>query len=168
MIRKVLRGLRAEDLRDASKTIPDKTSEEVAGGDLVMVDVVVVTPEPREYVVIDDPLAAGLEPIDAHLSTSSRAIDEAANESSPEATGDDAIAMERAFRYAWHHEELRDDRVLFFVDHMPPGMYHYRYLARATTLGTFVVPPTRAEEMYVPEVFGRTGATVLRIGEKRP
>ena len=35
-------------------------------------------------------------------------------------------------------------------------MYRYRYLARATTLGTFVVPPTQVEEMYTPEVFGRT------------
>jgi uncharacterized protein YfaS (alpha-2-macroglobulin family) len=28
-------------------------------------------------------------------------------------------------------------------------------LARATTPGLFVVPPTKAEEMYHPETFGR-------------
>ena len=43
------------------------------------------------------------------------------------------------------------------------GMYHYRYLARATTFGTFVVPPTKAEEMYVPEVFGRSGAITVEV-----
>jgi hypothetical protein len=46
---------------------------------------------------------------------------------------------------------------------MPAGVYRYRYLARATTLGRFVVPPTRVEEMYQPEVFGRSAASVVEI-----
>jgi uncharacterized protein YfaS (alpha-2-macroglobulin family) len=58
---------------------------------------------------------------------------------------------------------LRDDRALFFVDDMPPGVYRYRYLARATTRGKFVVPPTIAKEMYQEEVYGRTGATEVRV-----
>ncbi|KYF82970.1 hypothetical protein BE11_26595 [Sorangium cellulosum] len=62
--------------------------------------------------------------------------------------------------------EIRDDRVLFFVDHMAAGMYRYRYLARATTLGSFVVPPARAEEMYSPEVFGRTGAISVKVSTR--
>jgi uncharacterized protein YfaS (alpha-2-macroglobulin family) len=31
-------------------------------------------------------------------------------------------------------------------------------MARATTPGTFVVPPTKAEEMYMPETFGRSAS----------
>ena len=54
-------------------------------------------------------------------------------------------------------------RVLFFVDAMAAGVYRYRYLARATAMGTFVSPPAKAEEMYAPEVFGRTAATTIRI-----
>jgi uncharacterized protein YfaS (alpha-2-macroglobulin family) len=42
-------------------------------------------------------------------------------------------------------------------------MYHVRYLARATAIGSFVVPPTRIEAMYVPEVYGRTAATTLAV-----
>jgi len=38
------------------------------------------------------------------------------------------------------------------------GSYDYSYIVRATTPGTFLVPPTKAEEMYSPEVFGRTGS----------
>jgi hypothetical protein len=45
-------------------------------------------------------------------------------------------------------------------------MYRYRYLARATSLGSFVLPPTKVEEMYMPEVFGRTGAETITVGEK--
>jgi uncharacterized protein YfaS (alpha-2-macroglobulin family) len=52
---------------------------------------------------------------------------------------------------------------LFFVDDLPAGLAHYRYLARATTLGQFGLPPTRVEEMYTPEVFGRTGAAELGV-----
>ena len=33
------------------------------------------------------------------------------------------------------------------------GVHTYRYVARATTPGTFVVPPAKAEEMYTPEVY---------------
>jgi uncharacterized protein YfaS (alpha-2-macroglobulin family) len=46
---------------------------------------------------------------------------------------------------------------------MPAGIYHYRYLARATSLGRFVAPPTRAFEMYQPEVFARTGASIVEV-----
>jgi hypothetical protein len=38
------------------------------------------------------------------------------------------------------------------------GVYEYTYIARATTPGTFVVPPAKAEEMYSPEVFGRSSS----------
>jgi uncharacterized protein YfaS (alpha-2-macroglobulin family) len=58
---------------------------------------------------------------------------------------------------------MHDDRVLTFVEHMPEGMYHYRYLARATTLGTYVVPPTKVECMYEPEVFGRNASSRLEV-----
>jgi len=54
--------------------------------------------------------------------------------------------------------------VLFFADDMAAGMHRYRYLARATTHGAFIVPPTRAEEMYAPEVFGRSASVPIRVG----
>ena len=56
----------------------------------------------------------------------------------------------------YEHEQLRDDRAEAFTTFLPAGTYTYSYVARATTPGTFVVPPTRAEEMYAPETFGRT------------
>jgi len=36
-------------------------------------------------------------------------------------------------------------------------------VARATTPGVFVAPPTRAEQMYEPEVFGRSASTTVTI-----
>ena len=52
----------------------------------------------------------------------------------------------------------RDDRYVLYWDRLPAGTYEHSYLVRATTLGTFNVPPLKASEMYAPEVFGRNGS----------
>jgi uncharacterized protein YfaS (alpha-2-macroglobulin family) len=75
----------------------------------------------------------------------------------------DAVASGTAWGSSESHREMRDDRVLTFVDSMAAGMYRYRYLARATTAGVFVVPPTKAECMYEPAVFGRTAGSRLEV-----
>ena len=116
--------------------------------------------------VIDDPLPAGLEPVDTRLATTAGSLDmDAAGEPPPddEEARQDRIAKGTEYLSSVARREMRDDRVLFFVERLAAGIYHYRYLARATTFGTFVVPPTRAEEMYAPEVFGRTGALTVEV-----
>lgn len=170
-VRKVVRSLKPEGLRDALRSIPKDSAAAADAGDLVLVDLVVVTSDPREQVVIDDPLPAGLEAVDAKLATSARSLDVVdaggdGDEEDERAATPDAKAMGTAFGSAWYHREIHDDRVLTFVEHMPAGMYHYRYLARATTPGKFVVPPTRAECMYEPETFGRTQAATFQVKPK--
>ncbi|HKQ72012.1 MAG TPA: alpha-2-macroglobulin family protein [Polyangiaceae bacterium] len=156
-VQKTLRPVKPEEIALPLGTTPGPSAEAVAGGDLVLCDLFVVTPNPREFVVIDDPLPAGLEPVDARLKTTSAALAvDAGGERQPAGGDDDTSPFEGSDPV---RRELRDDRVLFFAEHLAAGMYHYRYLARATTLGTYVVPPTRAEEMYSPEIFGRTAAS---------
>ena len=63
----------------------------------------------------------------------------------------------------WHstwyeHQNMRDERVEAFASLVWEGLHEYVYTVRATTPGTFVVPPPKAEEMYSPEVFGRGAA----------
>jgi hypothetical protein len=36
-------------------------------------------------------------------------------------------------------------------------------VARATTPGSFIVPPTKAEEMYQPETFGRSATDRVEV-----
>ena len=43
------------------------------------------------------------------------------------------------------------------------GEHSFTYVARATTSGTFRTAPTHVEEMYEPEVFGRTGSAVIAV-----
>lgn len=173
-VRKLVRAVKPESLRDAMRILPQISSGVVNASDLVLVDLIVVTPDPREQVVIDDPLPAGLEPVQAKLATTARDLSvtepgDEGDEGDERAASDiDERAGGRAFEESWYHREFHDDRVLTFVDRMAAGMYHYRYLARATTPGRFVVPPTRAECMYEPETFGRTGAVTFEVKADRP
>jgi len=171
-VQKTLRAVTPEGLPDAIQSIPDIGTTKFQGGDLAIADIVIVTPSPREFVVIDDPLPAGFEAVDANLSTTASWLRVAHSGGEPGSSDcedcdeegfEDDLAHGRAFLDSWYRRELRDDRVVFFVDHMAAGMYHYRYLARATTLGNFVVPPTKAEEMYTPETFGRTAAERVEV-----
>jgi len=167
-VKKLVRAVSPAALKDALATLPSASAVASNAGDLVLVDLIVVTPDPREQVVIDDPLPAGLEAVQASLATTAQSLDvtEAGGEGDrddEDRSDDDAVASDRAWGETWYHREYHDDRVLTFVDHMPAGMFHYRYLARAPTNGRFVVPPTRAECMYEPETFGRTGATSFEV-----
>jgi hypothetical protein len=61
--------------------------------------------------------------------------------------------------WPWYeHQNMRDHRAEAFTTLLWDGVYNYTYIARATTPGTFVVPPAKAEEMYSPEVFGRSAS----------
>lgn len=63
----------------------------------------------------------------------------------------------------YEHQNLRDERVEAFTSLLWEGVYNYSYVARATTPGTFVVPPTKAEEMYAPETFGRSASAKVVV-----
>jgi uncharacterized protein YfaS (alpha-2-macroglobulin family) len=171
-VSRTLRPVTTDGLADALKIVPLRGVTTFRAGDLVLADVVVVTPSPRHFVVIDEPLPAGLQAIDARLATVGSGYDLEAAAARAEVASDDPDdpndddddrAMGRRFDPSWFVRELRDDRVLFFVDRMAAGMYRYRYLARAVTPGKFSMPPTKSEEMYQPEVFGRTAADVITI-----
>jgi len=62
------------------------------------------------------------------------------------------------WRSVWYeHQNMRDERVEAFASLLWEGVHTYSYVAQATTPGRFMVPPAQAEEMYSPEVFGRSG-----------
>jgi uncharacterized protein YfaS (alpha-2-macroglobulin family) len=129
-----------------------KTGEPVNGsftmGEKYIITLKVNSPQERKFVAVDDPLPAGLEVIDLTMNTESES---------------DAAAMlekTKGGKYRWwgsfDHWENYDDRVLLFAEDMERGEHTYSYLVQATTPGTFLMPATKAEEMYTPEVFGRT------------
>ena len=98
-----------------------------------------------------DRLPAGLEIINPDLAVS-------------ESVPDDPNAAAGAGGYwrwwgPWYdHQNLRDAGAEAFTPLLWDGVYNYSYVARATTPGEFVTPPAKAEEMYAPEVFGRSAS----------
>lgn len=136
---------------------PDDVRRDVDGtwriraGARVRVQLTMATPMRRYHVALVDPLPAGLEVLNPALAVTG-------------ALPDNPAANSSGGRYWWwsrtwyEHENMRDERVEAFASLLWDGVHSYSYLARATTPGQFVVPPTRAEEMYSPETFGR-GAT---------
>ncbi|RIJ71274.1 hypothetical protein D1871_14730 [Nakamurella silvestris] len=116
----------------------------VKAGAEVRVTVSMVAESARNHVALVDPLPAGLEILNADLAVTPK-----------------NLRKSMADRWSWSwfdHQNQRDDRAEAFSRHLGAGVYEYSYLARATTIGDFVVPPTRAEEMYSPETFGRSGS----------
>jgi len=58
--------------------------------------------------------------------------------------------------------EMRDDRLLLFIDYLNEP-FEYKYLIRAVSRGTFTVPPLAAEGMYAPDTGAVTGAGAVEI-----
>jgi hypothetical protein len=161
-IEKATRLVSNEALREGKFAPSHGLLTSVPAGSMVLVELTIETPSPREYVVIDDPLPAGLEAVDSSLlgTASYQSIDSSETSADADRRGRSASWYGRA---PLTRQELRDDRVLFFADAMPAGIFHYRYLARATSIGTFASPPARIEEMYTPETFGHSGAVTVAV-----
>ena len=145
-----------------------KQATQFAAGELVRVRVRVATPQERNFVAVEIPLPAGLEAVDASLATT-RAQPREKDEEAQESAGTEGAPDEDAgFWSPFTYSEKRDDRVVYFSDHLPPGVHLATFVARATTPGTFILKPAHAAEMYAPEVFGRTGAGTLTIVAQQP
>lgn len=143
----------------ADVTQDDDGTWRIKAGARVRVTLTMVAPGRRTHVALVDPLPAGLEVINPDLKVS---------EEVPPADVDEDEMRQRGWwwwRPWYEHENLRDERVEAFSTLVYGGVYTYRYVARATTPGTFVVPPAKAEEMYHPETFGRTATAHVIVTE---
>ena len=134
-------------------------STSFAAGDLVRVVLTITTPAERRFVAVTDPLPAGFEAVDGWFRTTARDL---ARQSSVEGgEGEDWFARMR--RGGFDHVEKFDDRVQLFATRLGDGRHEFSYLVRATTAGTFLAAPAWAEQMYEPEVNGRTSPARVTV-----
>ena len=127
----------------------------IRAGARVRVRLTMVSSNRRYHVALVDPLPAGLEIVNPSLAVSASAPENPAEK-------------ERNYGWWWwgtwyEHQNMRDERAEAFTTLLWEGVYDYTYVTRATTPGTFVVPPAKAEEMYTPEVFGRSSSDLVII-----
>ena len=127
-------------------------------GDLIKVTLTLNLTKERRFVAVTDPLPAGFEPVESWFATSAASLSRAQDE---QATSSDWFSWWQ--RGGFDHVERHDDRVELFATRLDTGRHTFTYVVRATTAGTFRTAPAHAEEMYEPEVFGRTATAVIDV-----
>jgi uncharacterized protein YfaS (alpha-2-macroglobulin family) len=125
-----------------------------------------LAPTDLHYVVVEDYLPTGLEPIDTSLKTTSSEIRQMMLDEQRKAADES-----RSHGYGWwsyyrsffNHVDMRDNRVVLFATYLPRGVHEYVYFLRTTTAGEYRVMPAQAYEMYFPEVWGRTDGALFSV-----
>jgi alpha-2-macroglobulin len=121
----------------------------IKAGAKVRVRLTMVAQARRYHVALVDPLPAGFEAQNPSLATTGPI---------PQDPKEQDLGIWWWWRRPWfEHQNMRDERVEAFASLLWEGVHNYSYVARATTPGVFVVPPSKAEEMYHPETYGRGG-----------
>jgi len=110
---------------------------QLKSGDLVEVELEIDSKNDYEYIVFEDPKAAGFEPV--LVRSGYNANDLGA------------------------YMELRDEKVCFFVRALARGKHSVAYRLRAEIPGKFSALPTMASAMYAPELKGNSDEIKLII-----
>ena len=118
-------------------------------GDLIRVTLRVTLPrDGTRYLVIDDPLPAVFESVNTDFASQS--------------SGNSAASDENDWRIS--HSEMRGERTVFFLDHIPKkGIYTLSYLVRCTLAGKAIAPPAKVESMYDPENFALSASREFTV-----
>jgi alpha-2-macroglobulin len=116
-------------------------------GDLLLVRLTAAGSNDWRYLMVEDPLPAGVEPVQQR----------------------DLYTLERRQSF-WDgsRREYRDDRVVFFQQAFGDGRYEYVYLLKVTTPGTFRAMPARIAAMYVADASASSDSQTLVVGAEPP
>jgi uncharacterized protein YfaS (alpha-2-macroglobulin family) len=116
-------------------------------GDLILVRLTAAGSTDWRYLMLEDPIPAGAEPVEQ----------------------ENAYELERRRPWFWGtHRELRDDRVVFFLNDFTTGRYELTYMLKVTTPGVFGVMPARIAPMYVPDASASSSAITLTVPPEIP
>lgn len=132
--------------------------KEFKAGDLIKVTLKIRNSKERRFVAVTDPIPAGTEAVESWFATTAS---ELADQQRKEETQGDWMSWWTGGGF--DHIERHDDRVQLFATRLSEGAHEFTYQVRATTAGTFITAPAHAEEMYEPEVFGRTATAVVEV-----
>jgi alpha-2-macroglobulin len=119
------------------------------------VTLTVRTRQDRTFVALTDALPGGFEVIDSSFGTESEHEARLLAQSQGAAGDGDW--------YTFNHAETYDDRVQVYGNFLKAGTHTWTYLVQATTPGVYSVPATWVEQMYEPEVFGRTASSQAEV-----
>jgi uncharacterized protein YfaS (alpha-2-macroglobulin family) len=125
------RGRIEEGKRAGFDRVPIQDLTEVKSGSLIEVELIVDSKNDYEYLLIQDPKAASLEPVESQS----------------------GYAFNRGLTL---YQEFRDRRVDLFLRWLPRGNHAIVYRARCEAPGRFTALPAVASGMYAPELVGNS------------
>lgn len=179
----------ARNLFALSDTRDETPLTEVVVGDVVRGKLSITIPSQYSKVAIEDYIPAGFEIVNFNLDTEDKSLlNKRALGSSKTSVstslfsslsslfgGSQSAQLYRNGNYSGgsygnkerklrpSHIESHDDRVFLFNEQLSPGVYEYEYYLRALVPGEFQYLPARAEQLYFPEVFGRTEGGLMKV-----
>lgn len=111
-------------------------------GDVLLVRLTAAGATDWRYLMIEDPIAAGTEPIQ----------------------NEEFYQLEERRRAWWgSRREFRDNRVVFFQERFEAGRYEFTYLLKVIAPGVFRASPARISAMYVPEGAASSAAASFTV-----
>ncbi len=129
-------------------------------GDLVKIELKVSVPAQRYHVALADAIPAGLEPLNVALASTS--VSDANAEGNTR--GGDSLDWYNLYSSGgFYHREMRLFGAQYFADSLPAGEYNLSYVAQAIAEGEFNTPPAIVEQMYEPEVYGKSSPAKFTI-----
>ena len=134
------RGQAIEAQRSTYDRVLLEDLQAVAPGTLVEVELRIESKNDYEYLLIEEPKAAGLEAVD---------------------TQSGSIWNSGFYAY----RELRDKQLSFYIDRLPRGQHMLSYQLRAESPGTFTALPAIISGMYAPELVGNSSDKDIAVKE---
>ncbi|MBI3563370.1 MAG: Ig-like domain-containing protein [Gammaproteobacteria bacterium] len=136
-------------------------------GQLVKVQLKVKIPALRHQVVLEDKLPAGLEAVNTALGGTSKqdAQGERNNSAGEYFWNEDDDWYGFYANGGFYHREMRLHAVQYFANFLDVGEFELAYIAQAIATGEFNANPTLIEQMYEPEVYGKSTPAQFIIEE---
>jgi len=138
--------------------------DHVNKGEFVLVNLYLSNEVNRYFVVVDDTVPGGIEPVNDELGTESRFHkSRGKQEILPTSTWFDVFKNASSGAGSFRYRELGLQNVRYFAKYLWRGKYHLQWIGQVITPGEFTVIPTHVEEMYRPVMFGKSEPWTLIV-----
>ncbi len=128
------------------------TDEGVKTGDTILMKLMINCPSTLPYVMVDAALPSGAEVQSEQPGMQQITSLEGGSDAS-------------MFSYWWTHQDILDDRIVFFASQIPAGKSQFQALLRMEMPGKFNVNPVTFEGMYSKNIRGYSAADQITVHE---
>lgn len=137
-------------------------------GQVLLIDLMVNVPSPRYHVVLDDPLPGALASLNTLLATTEVGVEESDEQKQSRINKNFLIQYYKSYREGletFNQKDLRNDKSVFYAQYLSQGNHVVSYLAQVVSTGQFTMLPSKAMEMYNPEIYSMTPEQQIVVKE---